>query len=92
MMPRTLTLTCFVTMSTLLTGCFSDTDTLCEKRKECFSDTLNVQSCEDDLRDWMDRQDQERRRDTLADCADCVSSKTCSQIRNGCVAACMGVP
>ncbi|AEI64613.1 putative lipoprotein [Corallococcus macrosporus] len=92
MMPRTLPLPLLVTVSTLLSGCFSDTDTICERRKECFSDTLNVQSCEDDLRDWMERQDQERRRDTLADCADCVGSKTCSQIRTACIGACMGVP
>ncbi|NOJ82997.1 hypothetical protein [Myxococcus xanthus] len=92
MMPRTLTLTFVVTVSALLTGCFSDTDTICEKRKECFTDTLNVQSCEDDLKAWMERQDQERRRDQLAACGDCVGSKTCSQIRTACIGACFGVP
>ncbi|WP_426755137.1 hypothetical protein [Myxococcus sp. Y35] len=92
MMNRTLPLTFLVTVSALLSGCFSDTDTICERRKECFTDTLNVQSCEDDLRAWMEQQDQDRRRETLAYCADCVSSRTCSQIRTACIGACNGVP
>ncbi|GEM_PF-2491841 len=92
MMARTLPLAFIVTLSTLLTGCFNNTDTICEKRKECFSDTLHVSTCMNELSDWAEARDTNRRREQLARCADCLDSRTCSQIRTACIAACNGVP
>ncbi|AKQ63375.1 putative lipoprotein [Myxococcus hansupus] len=92
MMTRTLTLTVLVTASALLSGCFNNAEAICEKRKECFSNSINVNRCADELDDWADDRDKDRRRDRLAQCADCLDRRTCAQIRTECIGACVSVP
>jgi hypothetical protein len=91
-MPRLLALTS--ALSLLLAGCANDADTICDRRKECFSSDLDTGKCAEKISAWEEEREseQESRQSKTARCAKCTTDRTCAEILASCVDDCFGIP
>ncbi|GMT98233.1 hypothetical protein KH5H1_23520 [Corallococcus caeni] len=78
----------------LLTGCSNNADAICDKRKECFEADLDTGKCADKIGAWEDEKESEQddRRARTAECAECISDRTCSEVLASCIDDCFGIP
>ncbi|WP_338863482.1 hypothetical protein [Myxococcus stipitatus] len=89
---RKLTVMTLLALGALLTGCSSNADTICDRRRECIDDDLDTSRCADDINDWVDDKNSKERRDRVADCADCLSDTSCAEAVGRCLGDCAGIP
>lgn len=92
MKARTLTLTTLLALGSLLAGCSSDADALCEKRRDCFNDTLALAACVERVEAWVEEGEGDTRRERVEDCARCIDGRTCVQVRESCAIECFDIP
>ena len=72
-----------------LGGCASDCQRACQRERECFVSTLDVDACADTCDARAERSESYARR-THA-CAVCMEQETCSEFFNRCLFDCLGV-
>ncbi|MBZ4396239.1 MULTISPECIES: hypothetical protein [Myxococcus] len=89
---RTLAVTSLLALGAVLTGCSSNADTICDLRKECFPGSDDTGKCADRINDWVDDRDTDERRERVAECADCISDRSCSEYLEHCIDECFVVP
>jgi hypothetical protein len=89
---RTLTLTTLFTLGSLLTGCSSNTDAICDKRQECFNDDLDTGACAEAIDEWREDEDSDDRQQRINECAECSDGRTCAQVLESCIDDCFGIP
>ncbi|MFP2929129.1 hypothetical protein ACLESO_28795 [Pyxidicoccus sp. 3LG] len=89
---RTLTLSAALTLGALLTGCSSNADSICDKRKECFTSNLDTGECAENIDEWVEDGDEDDRRDRVEECAQCLDDTACSEVLGRCIDDCFDVP
>jgi hypothetical protein len=92
MKARTLTLTTLLALGPLLAGCSSDADAVCEKRKDCFNDALDLDACGERVETWVEEGEGDERQERVEGCARCIDGLTCVQVRESCAIECFDIP
>ncbi|WP_342376540.1 hypothetical protein NVS55_35180 [Myxococcus stipitatus] len=89
---RTLTVMTLLALGAVLTGCSSNADTICDRRRECIDDDLDTDRCADDINDWVEDKNTKDRRERVEECADCLSDRSCAEALERCLVDCAGIP
>ena len=89
---RIMTLTTLVAVGSLLAGCGSSANAICEKRQQCFDDDLDIDQCAEDIDAWVDDEDTDDREERVDECGECIDDRTCAQVLESCVDDCFNIP
>ncbi|QRK07037.1 hypothetical protein JQX13_44450 [Archangium violaceum] len=72
-----------------LTGCSSDCNSYCNRYQECLASDLNVDRCVDRCEEASEEDDDHEER--VAECSECVNSRTCAEANEDCIDDCFFV-
>ncbi|WP_223638628.1 hypothetical protein [Corallococcus sp. EGB] len=78
----------------LVTGCSNNADAICDYRKECFNAELDTGKCAEKIGAWEDevKSEKDTRRNRSANCAECISGRSCSEVAANCIPECITIP
>jgi len=76
-------LAALLALLTVTSGCTSDSVAICERRKECYTSTLDVDDCASSVDNYAD--DSSTNEGRVTDCARCIEDKSCSEITANCL-------